>query len=359
MLIANTPARMIRASAPVRICDNGGWTDTWFAQHGKVFHIAVSPLIGVELRAFPRRGARPPITIQAKNFGDNYSIDQPHGSYGKHPVVEAAFDLLPVAEELEVEVVIDGGVPPGSSTGTSAAVAVAVLGALDCLTPGRLSSLELAAAAHRLETDLLHQQSGIQDQIAAAFGGINFIEMEAYPHSRVHHLDVSPATAAELESQLALIYVGEAHSSSVVHESVIRGLARDSHGHKVLERLRAAAEQARDAICSGDLAALGRSMIENTAAQQQLHAQLISDAHQCIIDVAKRHGALGWKVNGAGGRGGSVSVLAARGRLRRDAMLKEILQVSSNFREIPVRLNFTGFRVDEVDPNELQAENNE
>ena len=54
------PERVIRSVAPVRICDNGGWTDTWFARHGKVFNIAVTPLVEVEVRSYATSGVRAP-----------------------------------------------------------------------------------------------------------------------------------------------------------------------------------------------------------------------------------------------------------------------------------------------------------
>jgi hypothetical protein len=72
----------------------------------------------------------------------------------------------------------------GRARSEGGSVAVAVIGALGCLTPGGLNRYEVAATAHRVETELLRRQCGIQDQIAAAFGGINFIEMDRYPHAK-------------------------------------------------------------------------------------------------------------------------------------------------------------------------------
>ena len=48
------PQRIINSIAPIRICDNGGWTDTWFAGHGKVFNIGVSPYVEVQIAVYPR-----------------------------------------------------------------------------------------------------------------------------------------------------------------------------------------------------------------------------------------------------------------------------------------------------------------
>ena len=50
------PVRVINSVAPIRICDNGGWTDTWFAGHGKVFNIGVYPYVEVQIEVFPYEG---------------------------------------------------------------------------------------------------------------------------------------------------------------------------------------------------------------------------------------------------------------------------------------------------------------
>src|SRR5271167_2246972 len=81
--------RLINSSAPTRICDNGGWTDTWFAQYGSVFNIAISPVVEVQLSVFREAGNLAPLTINALNFKERYSIEQPKGFYGKHPLIEA------------------------------------------------------------------------------------------------------------------------------------------------------------------------------------------------------------------------------------------------------------------------------
>jgi D-glycero-alpha-D-manno-heptose-7-phosphate kinase len=108
---------------------------------------------------------------------------------------------------------------------------------------------------------------------------------------------------------LLLFYTGLAHSSSDVHRKVIRELEDAGPDCPKLVPLRGAADSMRDALFAGDLEALGRAMVENTEAQRDLNPSLVGTAHQQIIDVARTHGAIGWKVNGAGGAGGSVTIL--------------------------------------------------
>ncbi len=337
--------RIVKSVAPIRICDNGGWTDTWFAGYGRVFNIAVYPYAEVQMRVCRGSGGRERITIHAENYGQSYTIAEPHGCYGKHPLLEAAFDYMRVPRELAIEVSIFSEAPGGCSTGTSAAVSVALIGALDALTPGRMSPHEVAAAAQRIETELLKQQCGIQDQIASAFGGINYIEMHNYPHAAVSQIRIPDSLWWELESRLSLVFVGQTHSSSEVHQMVIRELEDAGPDTDKLRPLRRAAEKSKDALYAGDFNALGRAMIECTEGQAGLHPALIGPHHQRIIEVAREHGAIGWKVNGAGGAGGSVTILSGPDSARKRAMIREVEQTCPSYRNIPIYLSRFGLRV--------------
>ncbi len=129
---------------------------------------------------------------------------------------------------------------------------VALIAALDLLTPGRLTPHEVAIAAQKIETEMLGQQCGIQDQLCSAYGGINYIEMFHYPHASVSQITVPNSIWWELERRLALIYLGRSHSSSRVHEMVIRGLEDAGPGCRQLEDLRQTAPRSRDALYAGD-----------------------------------------------------------------------------------------------------------
>jgi len=341
----STPARIVNSVAPIRVCDNGGWSDTWFARYGKIFNIAVYPYVEVQMRVFQHNGGRSRITINAENYGQRYTIEPPHGVYEKHPLIEAALDYMGIPAGCSIEVSIFSEAPAGCSTGTSAAVSVAVIGALDCLTPGRLSASQVAAAAQKIETDLLHQQCGIQDQIASAHGGINYIEMYEYPNSKVTQLTLPDPIWWELESRLSLIYVGQTHSSSDIHRMVIRELEDVGPDAPKLRALRTTAEKSRDALCAADFHALGRAMIENTEAQRNLHPELIGRHHQEIIDIARGSGFIGWKVNGAGGAGGSVTLLSAPHRAGKREMIRTIESANPAYRNIPIHLSRRGLRV--------------
>jgi D-glycero-alpha-D-manno-heptose-7-phosphate kinase len=338
------PLSIINSVAPIRICDNGGWTDTWFAGHGQIFNIGVYPYAEVQIAVYPGDSQESRIVINAENYGERYVV-VPEKHWDKHPLLEAAIEYMHLPPDLSFEVTIYSEAPSGASTGTSAAVTVALIGGLDMLTPGRMTPHEVASAAQKIETEMLGQQSGIQDQLCSAYGGINYIEMFHYPHASVSPIQVPNATWWELERRLALVYLGKSHRSSEVHEMVIRSLEDAGPDCKQLEDLRKTATRSRDALYAGDFAALGAAMIENTEAQARLHPAIVSAEAARVIEIAKAHGALGWKVNGAGGDGGSLTILCDAAAQVKRAMLRTIEQENPRFKNIPIYLSRYGLRV--------------
>jgi len=339
------PLRVINSVAPIRICDNGGWTDTWFSGHGEIFNIGVYPYVEVQIKVYPVTSRQHRIILYAENYGDIYPIVPGHSEWDRHPLLEAAIEYMRVPDDIALHITVYSEVPAGCSTGTSASITVALIGALDRLTPGTMTPHEVAYAAHRVETEMLGLQSGIQDQLCAAYGGINFIEMFQYPYATVSSILVPNSIWWELERRLVLVFVGKAHQSSAVHEQVIKRLEAGGPEHQALDKLRKTAEMARDAVYAGDWEALGRSMIINTEAQGELHPALISaDAHQ-IIEVAKANGAIGWKVNGAGGDGGSITLLCGPTSSEKRQMIQAIQEANPRFKSLPIYLSRFGLRI--------------
>lgn len=341
----NSPScRIINATAPIRICDLGGWTDTWFAERGSVLNIGVYPYAEVQL--FARQDATSnerSIVVNAENFGDRYAVPLPI-EYEKHPLLEACLDIMELPENLALEVNLYSCAPPGGSTGTSAAISVALLGALDLLTPGRMTPHEIAAMAQRVETEKLGLQCGIQDQLCSAYGGICFIDMYDYPNASVSQIWVPNRIWWELERRLVLVYLGRSHASSEVHGKVIANFEQESADKSALEPLRRAARTGKDALYQGDFKAFGKAMIENTDAQRALHPALVSDEADAVISLARDHGAIGWKVNGAGGDGGSVTILCNEESERKRAFIKAISDLNPAFQVLPLYLSRFGLR---------------
>lgn len=343
--------RIINSVAPIRICDLGGWTDTWFADKGTILNIGVYPYAEVQIWARDAdHNGEHRITINAENFGDRYDINPQDIVYDRHPLLEAAVSAMELPEGMSFEVSIFSEAPAGASTGTSAAVTVATLGALDVLTPGRRTPHEIAALAHHVETKLLGLQCGIQDQLCSAYGGVCFIEMHSYPRASVSQVYVPNSVWWELERRLVLIYLGNAHASSQVHGQVIGRLESREADLSVLEPLREAAFRGKDALFAGDFEGLGRAMDLNTEAQAALHPALISEPARRIMELGRSFGALGGKVNGAGGDGGSVTLLFGPEGIKKRDFMRRLGVCEPQAQIIPTYLSRIGLRTWESSP---------
>jgi D-glycero-alpha-D-manno-heptose-7-phosphate kinase len=299
----------VTVRAPVRACDVGGWTDTWFAGSGRVCSLAVEP--GVTVTADVIEGGS--IEVVLPDLQARFDLDDPPP---RHLLVAEAVREAAPLPGTGMRITVTAAVPPATSLGTSASVCVGVIAAIDACTRGAVRPpAELAAAAHRVEAVRLGRQSGVQDQVAAAHGGANDIEVD-FPRAAVSPLAVEPAVRTALDEGLLHVAYGGPHDSSSVHEEVIVELEREGARSTRLELLRALAAAARGALLAGDLHAYGEVLTAATEAQRALHAGLVSADADALIAAAGAAGALGWKVNGAGGAGGSMSVLCPSARVR-------------------------------------------
>jgi len=335
---------IIQSTAPMRIADNGGWTDTWFARRGKVLSIAVTPAVHVRLETMRREDADTPVWFRLSDPDVEYGYEPRSGRPGRNPLLEAAIDEMGIPAGAACRIEIRSAVPPGASTGTSSSVTVALLGALARWHGGAPSPMRLAMAAHCVETERLGLQCGVQDQLAAAFGGVNFISIDNFPAATVARLPLRPAVERQLDERLLLIFLGASHRSDDVHRLVIKELEGEGETSPRLDTLRRCATEARDALLSGDLRAFGAALSRNTEAQARLHPALVGQAAQRVIDAAAAHGALGWKVNGAGGDGGSVTIL----RGEDDGLVDAIAAAVPASRSIPIALSPHGARVEVI-----------
>src|SRR5512136_184106 len=186
-------ARMVHARAPLRINDIGGWTDTWFAKQGWVLNMAVAPPVEVQIKAYENREKRKKrILVHTENYGESFWVNPERPTRSPHPFLQFIISRVPPPPDVKLEINLFSPVPVGISTGTSASVCVALLGALSFLRDSAFVLKDIISLAHSVETEDLGQQSGIQDQISAAHGGICYIHMYRYPLARVEKIALEP-----------------------------------------------------------------------------------------------------------------------------------------------------------------------
>ncbi len=312
-------SKMLRAatvSAPVRTADVGGWTDTWFAIRGIVTNVAVEPGVEVSVRSIDLPAEHARIVVDELTL--DAIVDLRNPTSAADPFLAMATAMAKPTRPIEIR--LRCFVPPASGLGTSAAVSVAVIGAVWAMDDRSVDPVRLAAAAHGVET-ALGLQSGVQDQLAAACGGTRRYDIR-YPTMKTSYV-LADDPAALFGDRLLTVYLGQPHSSSEVHRDVIAEL--EAGGHRAaLDDLRVAAMNAATALTRRDLPAFGRAMRNHNDATRRLHGPIVSPLADEVGALADAFGGLGWKVNGAGGQGGTVAVLAGADGDQRAALIAAI-----------------------------------
>jgi D-glycero-alpha-D-manno-heptose-7-phosphate kinase len=306
--------------------------------------MAVTPSVEVQIFVNKNRDTRP-VTVHLDNYGRTYSYppEPGHNVCEEDILINAVIDTIGIPDDVSVRVNIYSSVPPGASTGTSAAVSVALIGALDALQSKTRSAHDTAMLAHRIETEKLGRQCGIQDQLASALGGINYIAMHDFPHSKVFRISLQEEILREIENRLVLVYIGSPHDSSMIHERIIADLGTHARTDHRIISLRKLAEESRSSLISGDLRRFGQIMDRNTELQRKLHPDLVCAQFENIIEIARRYRSLGAKVNGAGGDGGSVTILTDGDDQRKRELI--IALENNGYEHIPIHLSHHGLTV--------------
>ncbi len=303
---------MLQTSAPYRILDCGGWTDTSFMPggQGNCCNVAISLSVYVD---FESDGSNS-LTARHRTSDQSESIRLPFGGKPK-TLAEAAVATLKLGPYAGGEIVVKSDVPPGSGLGGSASYSVALLAVLK---PKLLADRHhLAELAWSLEAEWLGNSCGTQDQMAAAFGGVSYSKI-TYPNFTHQAIELGDNFLSRLQTSLMLVYTGESHFSSAMHQTVVNELAAGNQ--TVVEAFRALKKcglAAAKALQEGDYIGYCRVLNDNWQAQKALHPKITTHAIESLHGVVRAiDPTCAFKGSGAGG-GGSVAILVEPSLRRR------------------------------------------
>ena len=291
-----------RARAPLRLSFCGGGTDVspYPEEHGgMVLSTTINQYAYASLR--PRRDSR--LTIASLDYDVVAKYDHPRRMRfdGNLDLIKAAVKALKVKRGADLWVHSDA--PPGSGLGSSSTMVVALIGVLSAWLKRPLSGYEIAELAYRIERVDLAMAGGRQDQYAATFGGFNFIEFHR-DQTVVNPLRIEPDVLQELEYRLLLCYMGQTRQSARIIERQTAAF-REGKAPVVdaLNRLKAETLEMKKALLLGRVDAVGELLHEAWENKKQLD-QSISNSHvDQLYKLARREGAIGGKMPGAGGGG--------------------------------------------------------
>ncbi len=289
--------------APVRISFGGGGTDlaSYYKKHGGV---VVSAAINkyfytiLELRQDER------IQIISSDLQLNHTVEDCYSlKYGegldipvgvlKHMHVRRGMNLLMASE-----------IPPGTGLGSSGAVTVNIINTINHLEHLKMTKKELAEMAYHIEYNELGLPIGKQDEYASAFGGLNFITFDRSGDTTVEPLHVPKEVRMRMEDDVMLFFTGRTRQSSKILKSQDSSTKEDTG--EVVERLheiKNIAFKVKKAIEIGDLTEMGHLLDMSWQNKKKLAKGISNPRINKIYETAKKEGAVGGKLTGAGGGG--------------------------------------------------------
>jgi D-glycero-alpha-D-manno-heptose-7-phosphate kinase len=218
----------------------------------------------------------------------------------QHPLLREALRMQKIEPGIEVTSVAD--IPSGTGLGSSSSFAVALLNALYAHRSIFASKEQLAREACELEIEYLKEPIGKQDQYAAAYGGVNFIEFHPNESVTVQPLVLSPAAMSNLESRLMLFYTGDQRDARALLSKQVSVMQSDAAKFATMQRMVDLAYEMRDVLATGDLDGFGTLLHRGWEMKRSLGGisyARIDDAYE----RARAAGAIGGKLAGAGGGG--------------------------------------------------------
>ncbi|MDO8671475.1 MAG: kinase, partial [Dehalococcoidia bacterium] len=194
-----------------------------------------------------------------------------------------------------------GDLPARSGMGSSASFTVGLLHALHALRGEMVSKRQLAREAIEVDQDIVGDKCGTQDQVAAAFGGFSKIEFREHRAAfEVQPVTITPQVEERLLDRLMLFYTGMARTASDVAEVQIANM---EHKRGEMADLVALVDEGWNALAAGDICALGPLLHESWMIKRSLSPVISNDFIDSIYERARKIGATGGKLLGAGSGG--------------------------------------------------------
>lgn len=314
---------MIITKTPFRMSFFGGGTDLpeyFNSNRGAVLSSTFDKYVYVTVRHLPRFFDYSTEILYSKTERVR-DVDEI-----QHPMVRNAMKMLDMRE---LHISYDADLPARTGLGTSSTFAVGLLNAFHCLKGRYASKSQLADEAIRLERELCNEAGGWQDQIAAAFGGLNRIDFrnDAY---EVTPVIISPERKRRLNDSLLLFFTGFTRFSAEIQQTT-KALIKDRTNQ--LEAMLRLVDEAQNVLESKerDLDDFGRLLDETWRLKRQTGSQISSDSIDCLYEKGIQAGALGGKLLGAGGGGFLLFYVQPERREQVKAAFSDLMEVPFEF----------------------------
>jgi D-glycero-alpha-D-manno-heptose-7-phosphate kinase len=195
-------------------------------------------------------------------------------------------------------------VPAGSGLGTSSTLVVSLIGAFAEMMKLPLGEYDIAQYAYKIEREKLNLAGGRQDQYAATFGGINFMEFYKNDHVIVNPLRIRREYIQELETNLVLFFTSTSRSSAdIIKKQQENVKTNNSTSIDAMHKLKEQSKLMKEAILKGNLDEIGEVLDFGFQEKKKMADNISNPLIEEIYSTAIQAGATGGKISGAGGGG--------------------------------------------------------
>ena len=323
---------MIITKTPYRISFFGGGTDhpDWFMEYGgKVLSTTFDKYCYISVRVLPPFFRHSHRIVYSKIESVN-SIDEI-----EHPSVREVLKFVGYNKGLEIH--HDGDLPARSGLGSSSAFTVGILNALNAISGTYNSPEKLATSAIHIEQNLIKECVGSQDQISAAYGGFNEIEFNKDSSFSVQPLVVERERLNNLNNHLMLFFTGVSRFSSEVISSQLSNL---KNCHSQMNELHSMVDQGSSILRNknNSLNDFGRLLDKAWDKKRSLSNLISNKKIDELYAAAKKAGALGGKILGAGGGGFILFYVKPENQ-------DSVAKVLKNLTRVPFKFENSGSKV--------------
>lgn len=220
----------------------------------------------------------------------------------EHNLIREALRLVDIRSGVDISSISD--VPSeGSGLGSSSSYLVGVLNALYAYKGQHVSAKQLAQDACKIEIEVLKKPIGKQDQYIAAYGGFQYIQFNPDESTYVDPIIFSGKTKKILEERLILLYTGITRSSDVILAKQKKNIQKDPQTRIKLSRMVEIASEMMECLHRNSLNRFGKLLDENWKLKRKMADCITSPKIDAWYNTAKKNGAVGGKLLGAGGGG--------------------------------------------------------
>lgn len=253
----------------------------------------------------------------------------------RHPAVREVLRFLKIRQGVEIH--HDGDLPARTGLGSSSAFTVGLLNSLYALKGIMPTKAKLAEEAIYVEQEMCRENVGCQDQALAAYGGLNYIEFGGEEHLQVRRVTIPEERVRNLERHLMLYFTGFSRTASAIAAHQIKNIPNKE---KELAAMYQMARHAMALLNGNRLKEFGSLLHESWQIKRGLSVKVSTDQIDHIYETARRAGALGGKLLGAGGGGFVLLFARPAARKKIKEKLKKLLLVPFKFENLGTQIIF-------------------